>query len=177
MEVLDLTSLTVDEFRRLVPAFEAVFQAHMAEWCLDRQPHTTRRYTTYQNCPLPTPEDRLLCIVVYLQTYPLQVVQGWLFGLGQSKARQWIHVLLGVLRATLRAPGDAPTRCLTELATRVRGARGRSDRDGGADGWTAAHTGTCFAPFGHERTERRIGRPQDLLEQTRYERGKKKTTQ
>src|SRR5882724_7861280 len=118
-EVLDLTSLTVDEFRQLVPPFEAAFQAHMADWRLDGQARTARRYTTYQNCPLPTPEERLLFILVYLKTYPLQVVQGRLFGMGQSKAHQWIHVLLVVLRATLRALGDAPTRSLTALAKRL----------------------------------------------------------
>ena len=114
-----MTSLTVDEFQQLVPPFEAAFQAHMAGWRLDGQPRTARRYTTYKNCPLPTPEDRLLFILVYLKTYPLQVVQGRLFGLGQSKAHQWIHVLLVVLRATLRALGDAPTRSVTELAQRL----------------------------------------------------------
>jgi hypothetical protein len=75
-EVLDLTSLTLNEFGQLVPPFEATFQAHMAHWRLDGQPRTARRYTTYTNCPLPTPEDRLLFILVYLKTYPLQVVQG-----------------------------------------------------------------------------------------------------
>jgi Helix-turn-helix of DDE superfamily endonuclease len=118
-EVLDLTSLTLDEFQRLVPPFEVAFQAHMAQWCLDGRPRTARRYTTYQNCPLPTPEDRLLFILVYLKTYPLQVVQGRLFGMGQSKAHQWLHVLLVVLQATLRTLGDAPTRSLTELAKRL----------------------------------------------------------
>jgi hypothetical protein len=118
-EVLDLTSLTVNELRQLVPPFEAAFQAHMAHWRLDGKPRTARRYTTYTNCPLPTPEDRLLFILVYLKTYPLQVVQGRLFGLGQSKAHQWIHVLLVVLRAALRALGDAPTRSVTELAQRL----------------------------------------------------------
>jgi hypothetical protein len=57
--------------------------------------------------------------LVYLKTYPLQVVQGRLFGMGQSKAHQWIHVLLGVLRAALRTLGDAPARSLLELATRL----------------------------------------------------------
>jgi hypothetical protein len=117
--VLDLTSVTLEEFRPLVPSFEAAFQAHMADWRLDGKPRTARRYTTYQNCPLPTPEDRLLFILVYLKTYPLQVVQGRLFGMGQSKAHQWIHVLLVVLRATLRTLGDAPTRSVTELAKRL----------------------------------------------------------
>ena len=115
-EVLDFTSLTVEEFRALVPPFEAVFQAHMAEWRLDGRPRTARRYTTYRNCPLPTPEERLLFILVYLKTYPLQVVQGRLFGMGQRKAHQWLHVLLVVLRATLRTLGDAPTRSVQALA-------------------------------------------------------------
>jgi hypothetical protein len=91
----------------------------MAAWRLDGQPRTARRYTTYQNCPLPTPEERLLCILVYLKTSALPVVQGRLFGMGQSKAHQWIHVLLGILQATLRALGDAPTRSVTELAKRL----------------------------------------------------------
>jgi hypothetical protein len=119
LEVLDLTSLTLDEFRRLVPSFEAAFQAHMAQWRFDGPPRTARRYTTYQTCPLPTPEDRLLFILTYLKTYPLQVVQGRLFGMDQSKANQWIHVLLGVLQATLRALGDAPSRSLQALAQRL----------------------------------------------------------
>jgi hypothetical protein len=118
-EVLDLTSLTLAEFRQLVPPFEAAFQTHLTAWRLDGKPRTARRYTTDQNCPLPTPEDRLWFLLVYLKTYPLQVVQGRLFGMGQSKAHQWIHVLLVVLRATLRGLGDAPTRSVTELAKRL----------------------------------------------------------
>ena len=42
-ELLDLTSLTGEEFQPLVPPFEAAFQAHMAEWRLDGQPRTARR--------------------------------------------------------------------------------------------------------------------------------------
>jgi hypothetical protein len=118
-ELLDLTSLTVEEFQQLVPPFEAAFQAHMAQWRFDGQPRTARRYSTYKTCPLPTPEDRLLFILAYLKTYPLQVVQGRLFGMDQSKANQWIHVLLVVLQATLRALGDAPSRSLQELAQRM----------------------------------------------------------
>jgi hypothetical protein len=121
-EVLDLTSLTVDEFQQLVPPFETAFQGHLTRWRLDGKPRTARRFTTYKNCPLPTPEDRLLFILVSVKTYSLQVVQGRLFGMGQSKAHQWIHVLLVVLRATLRALGDTPSRSVAELAQRLGGA-------------------------------------------------------
>jgi Helix-turn-helix of DDE superfamily endonuclease len=118
-EFLDMTSVTLDEFQQLVPPFEAAFQAHMAAWRLDGKPRTARRFTVYDNCPLPTPEERLLFILAYVKTYSLQVVQGRLFGMGQSKANQWIHVLLPALLATLRALGDAPTRSLTALAQRL----------------------------------------------------------
>ena len=182
-EVLDLTSLTLEEFRRLLPPFEAAFQAHMAQWRFDGQPRTARRYTTYQNCPLPTPEDRLLFILVYLKTYPLQVVQGRLFGMDQRKANQWIHVLLGVLQGTLRTLGDAPSRSLQELAQRV----GVTEAEAAALVVPTAELpdpsrmarggpgpGAPFPPFGHDGTERRIARPQDPLEQTRCYSGKKK---
>src|SRR5262244_2313100 len=117
-EFLDFTSLTLDEFQLLVPPFEAAFQAHMAKWRLDGKPRTARQFAVYKNCPLPTPEDRLLFILTYLKTYALQVMQGRLFGMGQSKANQWIHVLLPALLAALRTLGDAPTRSLTSLAQR-----------------------------------------------------------
>jgi len=119
MELLDLTSLTRDEFHRLVPAFETAFHTRMTSWRFDGKPRTARRFTVYQACPLPTPEDRLLFVLVYLKTYALQVVHGRLFGLGQSKANQWLHVLLPVLQAALTALGDTPSRTLTALAERL----------------------------------------------------------
>ena len=118
-EFLDLTSLTLDEFQQLLPPFEAAFHAHMAAWRLDGKPRTARRFSVYQNCPLPTPEDRLFFLLTYLKTYALQVVHGRLFGMGQSKANQWIHVLLPALLAALRTLGDAPARSLTALAQRL----------------------------------------------------------
>src|SRR5215510_13072212 len=119
LEFLDLTSLTLDEFQQLVPPFEAAFHVRMAAWRMDGKPRTARRFTVYKNCPLSTPEDRLLFILVYLKTYTLQVVHGRLFGMVQGKANQWIHALLPVLLAALRALGDAPARSLTALALRL----------------------------------------------------------
>jgi hypothetical protein len=137
-EFLDLTSLTLDEFQQLVPPFEAAFHAHMAAWRLDGKPRTARQFAVYKNCPLPTPEDRLLFILAYVKTYALQVVQGRLFGMGQSKANQWIHVLLPALLAALRALGDAPARALTALAQRL--------------GISEADAATVVTPLADERT-------------------------
>jgi hypothetical protein len=94
LEFLDFTSLTLEEFQQLVSPFETAFHARMAAWRMDGKPRTARRFTVYKNCPLPTPEDRLVFILTYVKTYALQVVQGRLFGMVQGKANQWIHVLL-----------------------------------------------------------------------------------
>jgi len=135
-EFLDFTSLTLDEFQQLVPPFEAAFQAHMATWRLDGKPRTARQFAVYKNCPLPTPDDRLFFLLTYLKTYALQVVQGRLFGMGQSKANQWIHVLLPALLVALRTLGDAPARSLTALAQRL--------------GVSAADAATVVAPLAEE---------------------------
>ena len=114
-EFMDLTSLTQDEFAELLPSFETAFQERMRTYRLDGQQRTGRGYVTYDNCPLPTPEDRLLFILVYLKTNPLQTVHGRMFGMPQNKANQWIHTLLPVLQVALQQTGDAPARTLNEL--------------------------------------------------------------
>jgi hypothetical protein len=118
-EFLDLTSLTPDEFDQLIEPFEDAFQAHMARWRLDGNPRTSRQFSVYKNCPLPTPQDRLFFLLTYLKTYSLQVVQGRLFGMGQSKANQWIHVLLPCLQTALCSLGDTPARSLMALTERL----------------------------------------------------------
>jgi len=124
-EFLDFTSVTLDELQQLVPPFEAAFQSPMVVWRMDGQPRTARRFPVYQNCPLPTPEDRLLVMMVYGKTSALHVVQGRLFGMVQGKAHPWMHVLFPALLGALRALGAAPARSLTALAQR----RGVSETD------------------------------------------------
>ena len=176
-EFLDFTSLTLDEFQQLVPPFEAAYQAHLAAWRLDGKPRTARRFTVYKNCPLLTPEDRLFFILTYLKTYSIQVVQGRLFGMGQSKANQWIHVLLPALLAALRALGDAPARSLTALAQRL----GVSEADAAAivDAWEAepAPVATPEAPLVPMTGPNGVSSaPKTLLNRPRVRAARKKTT-
>src|SRR5919198_4370991 len=117
--ILDLTSLTVDEFEQLVPPFEAAFVRHMRDWTMEGKPRTGRRYSQYTNCPLPTPQDRLLFILSYLKVAALQVAHGALFEMSQSNANKWIHVLLPTLHQTLHDLGDAPARHLQALEQRL----------------------------------------------------------
>ena len=118
-EFVALTSLTVDEFELLVPHFEQAFQGHMSKWCLDGRLRTKRRYSTYENCPLATAEDRLLFVLSYVKGNPVQSVHGTLFGMVQCKTNTWLHVLLPVLRTTLRTLQLAPCRSVNELTQRL----------------------------------------------------------
>jgi hypothetical protein len=118
---LALTGLTIDEFELLIPEFEQAFQRPMSNWRLDGKPRTKRSYTTYENCPLPTPEDRLLLVLSYVKGNPLQSHHGVLFGMGQGKTNRWLHTLLPVLRATFRNLRLAPARSVQELAERFEG--------------------------------------------------------
>src|SRR6266498_769048 len=151
-EFLDFTSVTLEEFQVLVPPFEAAFHARMAAWRLDGTPRTARRFTVYQNCPLLTPEDRLLFILAYMKTYALQVVHGRLFGMVQGKANQWIHVLLPVLLAALRTLGAAPARSLSALAQRL--------------GISEADAATVVAPLAEEPVPRATAPVSPLLPMT-----------
>jgi hypothetical protein len=114
--ILQLTSLSEEEFEALVPAFETAFVAHMQEWTLEGKPREGRRYSSYANSPLPTPEDRLLFILMYLKQAPTQLAHGVAFGMGQPKANQWIHVLLVALRNALGSLGVVPSRGIVALA-------------------------------------------------------------
>ena len=113
-EFLDLTSLTLGEFQLLVSPFETAFHARMAAWRMDGKPRTARRFTVYKNCPLPTPEDRLLFILVSLKMSALQVVQERLCGMVQSKNQSMDSPpLAGTAGGT-----PCPRRCPRPLADR-----------------------------------------------------------
>src|SRR5215210_2839629 len=118
-QILNLTSLTVEQFEQLVDPFEQAFVRHMQTWTMEGKPRTARAYTPYVNSPLPTPEDRLLFLLTYLKVASLQVAHAALFGMTQPNANKWLHLLLIVLHQTLRELGDAPARHLLALRTRL----------------------------------------------------------
>jgi hypothetical protein len=115
--VLSLTSLTPKEFTDLVPLFTTSFYDYLDEQTIEGYERIGRRYVPYRNSTLPTMEDKLLFILVYLKQAPTQEVQGSLFGMRQSKANMWIHLLHPVLNRALAQNGDIPKRdILIELA-------------------------------------------------------------
>ena len=82
-QFLALTGLTLSEFQRLLSAFpQAYQQLYPANQTAERQP---RQRSAGGGCKgrLEQLEEKLLFLLVYLKTYPLQAVMGELFGLRQ----------------------------------------------------------------------------------------------
>ena len=59
---------------------------------------------------LQEPQQKLLFLLVYLKTYPLQAVMAELFGLSQPRVNQWLRRLLPALRDALDDLGVLPQR-------------------------------------------------------------------
>jgi hypothetical protein len=152
---LALTGLTPAEFDRLAVAFSRSYdRLYPLDRTVDGRPRQ-RFVGGGRQGALPCSEQKLLFILVYLKTYPLQVVLGELFDLSQAQANHWIHRLLPVVRLALDELGVLPERDPTHFA-RGRSASGAEPRliiDG---------------------TERRRQRPKNPGKQAAHYSGKKK---
>jgi hypothetical protein len=151
-QFLAMTAFTVAEFQALLPYFEIEFNNHVAVYRLDGKVRQKRRYRPYKNSVLPTIEDKLLFILVYLKQNSLQEAHASLFGLHQPDANRWIHCLHRLLNQALAALLVLPARTAISLNL------------------AEADSGLYF----HDGTERPIGRPTDPTSQRDYYSGKKK---
>jgi hypothetical protein len=154
-QFLALTGLTLPEFQLLLSAFPRAYQRlYPASQTTEGQP---RQRAAGGGCKgrLLGPEDKLLFILVYLKTYPLQAVMGEIFGLSQPRVNYWIHRLLPVLQGALDDLGACPERDAAHFAEghAASGAEPRLIIDG---------------------TERRRQRPKDPGKQALHYSGKKK---
>jgi hypothetical protein len=153
---LAATGLTVAEFERLLPAYQAAYVKHYPAQLTAKGKERQRRMGGGSKGVLQMDVDRLLFILVYLKTNPLQVMHGLQFGLSQAQANYWIHRLLPVVRTALGELGLLPERDGKQVATSELALEGLPDLV--IDG-----------------TERRRERPKDREQQKTTYSGKKKT--
>jgi hypothetical protein len=118
-----MTGFTTQEFEALLPHFEHALATYLQNRTIDGQPRTSRRYSTYDNGPLPTTADKQLFILTYVKQNPIQEVQGQLFGMSQSNANKWIHLLHAVLNQALAHQELLPARNAEALAVMLAGKR------------------------------------------------------
>jgi len=112
-----MTGLTEAAFTALLPHVEHALVAYLQDRTIDGQPRTSRRYRTYETCPLPSMADKRLFILTYVKQHPIQAVQGQLFGMSQSHANKGIHLLHPVLNQALADQERLPARTADDLAT------------------------------------------------------------
>ena len=153
--LLALTGLTTLEFDLLLAAFVRAYGRHFpADRTLAGRPRQ-RAVGGGRAGVLDQPGQKLLFLLVYLKTYPLQVVMAELFGLSQPRVNQWLRRLLPVLREALDTLGVRP------------------ERDAGAFAATAARRGPAPALI-IDGTERRRQRPKSPEKQAAHYSGRKK---
>jgi hypothetical protein len=155
-EFLAATSLTLAEFLVLLPVFERVYETLYPPHLTVEGQARRRRAGGGVKGGLARGEDKLLFILVYHKTNPLQTLHGLQFGLSQAQANYWIHRLLPVLQEALRDLGMAPERDAERVGTSALAVVGTQE-------------------LAIDGTERRRQRPQDAARQTAHYSGKQRT--
>lgn len=147
-----ITGLDRAEFEKLLPAFQVAWEAWVKTVASPEQ-ERQRRPGGGRKPALRTIADKLLFILYYFKVYPLQEIIAFEFGLGQSQACEWIHILSEVQKQALALLNHLPERDPAEVAAKL------------------AQSGEN--KYGIDGTERRIQRPKDPVKQRQYYSGKK----
>jgi hypothetical protein len=109
-QFLAMTSITLKEFLSLLPIFAEEYAARRSLTHTQEGKPRQRKAGGGNTARLVTIEDKLLFILIYQKTYPLQTAHGLQFGLGQPQTNEWVHRLMPVLNKTLERLGYAPER-------------------------------------------------------------------
>jgi len=118
-ELVALTGLARREFEELLPVFAQALHAAEAQ-ARPAPQHRQRAPGGGRKPGLPSVEDKLLFVLVYTKTYPLQVVQAHLFGMSQPSANEWILFRVPVLATALDELGVLPERDGAQVARHER---------------------------------------------------------
>ena len=153
---LALTGLTKKEFQALLPYLQEAFTASLPNNKTLAGQKRKRAIGAGRKPFLKTTEDKLLFILVFQKSYPVQELLAATYDCSQSVVNDWIHRLLPVLKAALTQMKMMPVRKGKKLASQQSIDSGSTDLI--IDG-----------------TERRRQRPKDKEQQKAHYSGKKKT--
>src|SRR3954462_5991928 len=138
-----LTGLKIEEFDKLKGAFQKASE--------EEEP---RESPAGRKAVLRTYEDKLFFILFYLRHYPTQEVLGFLFGISQGQANQWIHRLTPIVKKALGEEKELPARTAADAQELMEACPERA--------------------FILDGTERPVRRPQDSEDRRKDYSGKKK---
>jgi len=109
VQFLSLTGFTPDEFDELSLEFRNEWEQYSNHFTLEGKPRQRIALPQEKNI-LPGVQDKLLFILVYLKTFPLQELQAATFAMNQPQANFWIHLLSPILGKTLKRLKEIPER-------------------------------------------------------------------
>jgi Helix-turn-helix of DDE superfamily endonuclease/DDE superfamily endonuclease len=115
-DFLAATGLTLAEFEQLLPAFQGAYDTRYPHALTRTGKLRQRRTGGGAKGVLHLMEDKLLFILVYQKTNPLQTMHALQFDLSQPQANYWIHQLLPVVQQALIDLDLAPERDASRLA-------------------------------------------------------------
>jgi hypothetical protein len=148
------TGLTRKAFHHLLVDFRQAYEADLDKRDRQREQPRRRRRGGGQKGALVSLENKLLFILFYFRFYPIQALQGYLFGMGQPQANQWVQRLTPILNQALGYELQLPARQTHDIQQVLV---------------------TCPGlEFIIDGTERPIRRPKDKDKQRRHYSGKKK---
>lgn len=104
------TGMNLVAFRKLLSAFEQAYEADIERRDQARSAKRQRERGGGRHSALKGLADKLLFILFYFKIYPLQEVQGYFFGMGQSQASDWIGRLTPILNRALGYEKQLPAR-------------------------------------------------------------------
>lgn len=148
------TGLSEEAFQELLPTFYQAYEDDLDRRDANRKNKRQRERGGGRRSELKRMEDKLVFILFYFKFYPVQELQGYMFGMGQAQACDWIHRLTPILNRALGYEKQLPARKQRDMEQVL-----------------AACEGLEFIIDG---TERPIRRPKDKERQASHYSGKKK---
>jgi hypothetical protein len=155
--LLAMTGLSHTEFDQLLQPFQYAWDQYVQNNYIDRDNRKRQYGAGRAEATLVNIEDKLHFILYYVKAYPLQEILAFEFGMAQSTANEWIHILSEVLKKALEHGGYVPERDPKQLGTVL--------------------ASEAESTYGIDGTERPRQRPRDAEKQKHYYSGKKKRTQ
>lgn len=109
VQFLSLTGFSPEEFDELALEFRIEWDQYSSHFTLEGK-ERQRKALPRKTSVLPGHQDKLLFLLVYLKTFPLQELQAATFSMTQPQANFWIHLLNPILRKTLKRLKELPER-------------------------------------------------------------------
>lgn len=114
LQFRSITGLSTAEFEELRADFSIEFEEFISRYTFERK-ERIRAYKPCKTSSLPTIDDKLLFLLIFMKTNPLQEHHAANFGITQPKANMFIHLLIPLLRKTLKRLGELPQRNSSHL--------------------------------------------------------------